>query len=89
MINAVSMSKWHLDRITQVSKQAIEKEMFYLIFQRLSHLKIANETIDFDQYSSIMQLLDLNPNLLSVRYEIKQLEKEKKIVFFRKLKFHH
>ncbi len=39
------------------------------------------ETIDFDQYASVMQLLDLNPKLLSVRYQIKQLEKKEKLSF--------
>ncbi|CAF4522799.1 unnamed protein product [Rotaria socialis] len=48
VVNAASMGKWHSDRINQ----------------RLSELKFETDTIDFDQYSQIMLLLDLNPKLV-------------------------
>ncbi|CAF0807179.1 unnamed protein product [Adineta ricciae] len=48
IVNAATMSKWHADRIGQ----------------RLFELTLEHEIIDFEQYSSIMQLLDLNPRLV-------------------------
>ncbi|CAF1967865.1 unnamed protein product [Rotaria magnacalcarata] len=48
VVNTASMGKWHSDRINQ----------------RLSELKFETDAIDFDQYSQIMLLLDLNPKLV-------------------------
>ena len=48
------MSQWHLDRICQ----------------ELSKLNMETEVINLEEYSRIMQLLDLNPSLASVRNEI-------------------
>ncbi|CAF1476583.1 unnamed protein product [Rotaria sp. Silwood1] len=47
VLNFVSMNKWHFDRINE----------------KLSELMHENETINLDQYSKTMQLLDLNPKL--------------------------
>jgi len=51
IVNSASINQWHINRITQ----------------RLNELKIQRNTIDYEQYSTIMQLLDLNPKLLAVR----------------------
>ena len=40
-------------------------------FQRLFELTLEHEIIDFEQYSSIMQLLDLNPKLVQVKEKTK------------------
>ncbi|CAF1218621.1 unnamed protein product [Rotaria magnacalcarata] len=48
VVNTASMGKWHSDRINQ----------------RLSELKFETDATDFDQYSQIMLLLDLNPKLV-------------------------
>ncbi|UJR31120.1 hypothetical protein I4U23_018628 [Adineta vaga] len=48
VLESVSMNKWHFD----------------LINQNLNEFRHADETISLDQYSRIMQLLDLNPNLM-------------------------
>jgi hypothetical protein len=71
VVSYASMSKWHSDRINQVRKNIVG-EFIYFIFQRLSELASENETIDLDQYSKIMQLLDLNPNLINVRSKRKR-----------------
>ncbi|CAF4114160.1 unnamed protein product [Rotaria sp. Silwood2] len=47
VLNFVSMNKWHCDRINE----------------KLSELMHENETINLDQYSQTMQILDLNPKL--------------------------
>ncbi|CAF0795036.1 unnamed protein product [Rotaria sordida] len=47
VLNYVSMNKWHFDRINE----------------RLSELIHENDSINLDQYSHTMQLLDLNPKL--------------------------
>ncbi|CAF1473352.1 unnamed protein product [Adineta steineri] len=49
IVQSASMSTWHCDRISQ----------------RLNELETEIDTIDFDQYSKIMQLLDLNPKLVA------------------------
>lgn len=50
VVNAVSMSQWHLDRIRE----------------ELSKLNMESEVINLNEYFRIMQLLDLNPSLASV-----------------------
>ncbi|CAF0799248.1 unnamed protein product [Rotaria sp. Silwood1] len=56
IVNSASMSKWHSDRINQ----------------RLFELNYETDTIDLDQYSKIMELLDVNPKLV-VEIEFKTL----------------
>ncbi|CAF1209473.1 unnamed protein product [Rotaria sordida] len=49
IVNSASMNKWHSDRINQ----------------RLFELQFETDVIDLDQYSKIMQLLDVNPKLVA------------------------
>ncbi|CAF2912774.1 unnamed protein product [Rotaria sp. Silwood2] len=49
IVNSASMSKWHSDRINQ----------------RLFELNCETDIIDLEQYSKIMELLDVNPKLIT------------------------
>lgn len=51
IVNSASIGQWHIKRI----------------IQRLKELKMQRNTIEYEQYSDIMQLLDLNPKLFAVR----------------------
>lgn len=64
IVNSASINQWHINRITQ----------------RLNELKLERNTIDYEQYSTIMQLLDLNPKLLDVRDQ----RELRKVCFFLK-----